>query len=499
MFNSIDFDKLFDLFVYQPGYPLLFGNGFFLFFFFALLFLFRIFDKSKNTKIFTIIFFSLFFYYKAVGLYFILLIVMTLLNFYAGKWLYEVKSERYKGLLFMFIMIVNLGLLGYFKYTNFFIEIINDIQLGQIDFLDIFLPIGISFYTFKAMSYVIEIHIGTFEPTKSFRDFALFMFFFPNVLMGPIDRASRFIPQIDSDLIVTKADIGKAVFLMLTGLFKKGVIADYISLNFVDRVFDAPLMYTGVENLLAMYGYSMMVYCDFSGYTDMAMAIGLLLGFKLMENFNSPFKAFSVSDYWRRWHLSLSTWLLDYLFKPLQLRFRNLRLLGTSIAIFCTFFIVGLWHGANWTFIFFGILHSIYIVTSTLTQKYRTSFYQKVGLANTKGLKVFQIFVTFHLLMFTAIFFRSPSLEYAYNMFSQIIGFFHYSVFFQFVEGYTSVFIIIVIGYILHYLPSSVGIKTQEFITRIPLIGQAALLALMIWIVIQIRSADIQPFIYFQF
>ncbi|MCH8326822.1 MAG: MBOAT family protein, partial [Bacteroidetes bacterium] len=317
MIFNIDFSKILQLFTYQEGDPLLFSTSFFIFFFFTLLLFYRIFAYKKNLRIFTLIIFSLFFYYKAVGGYFLILIIMTIVNYYSGQILGSLKEGISKRrFLFVLTIVANLGVLGYFKYTNFFIQIINNIGSGNIDALDIFLPIGISFYTFKGLSYIIDIYIGTFQPVKSFRDFSLYMFFFADLLIGPIDRASKLLPQIQSEINVPKENIGRGTFLIMSGLFKKIVIADFIGLNFVDRVFGDPTRYTGVENLLASYAYTLQIYCDFSGYTDMAIGVALLLGFNLMANFNAPFKATSIGDFWRRWHISLSSWLLDYLFAP---------------------------------------------------------------------------------------------------------------------------------------------------------------------------------------
>lgn len=347
MFSYISFHKLLQLFVYNPQDNLYFSSSFFLFTFFILLLFYRLFAKSKNAKIYAILIFSLFFFYKNSGYFLLLLLFTTLLNFYLGNWLYKTKSQSFKKFLFLFAILIDLGLLVYFKYTNFFIQILNDLHSGNIQPLDILLPIGISFYTFKAMSYVIELFIDTIQPTDSLKNFCLYMFFFPNILMGPIDRAEDFLPQVESENIITKEDIGRAVFLIICGLIKKNIIADYIGINFVDRVFQVPLFYTGVENLLASYAYTIQLYCDFSGYTDIAIGISLLLGYKIMNNFNIPFTATSISDYWRRWHISLSTWLLDYMFTPLQAKFRRMRIYGSAFATFLTFLAIGIWHGAN--------------------------------------------------------------------------------------------------------------------------------------------------------
>ena len=497
---NIDFSKLLQLFTYQEGDPLLFSTSFFIFFFFTLLLFYRLFAYKKNLRIFTLIIFSLFFYYKAAGEYFLILVVMTIVNYYAGQILGSLKEGTGKRrLLFIITLVVNLGLLGYFKYTNFFIRIINDISSGHIDALDIFLPIGISFYTFKGLSYVIDIYMGTFQPVKSFRDFSLYMFFFADLLIGPIDRAADMLPQIQSEINVPKENIGRGTYLIMAGLFKKIVIADFIGLNLVDRVFGDPTRYTGVENLLASYAYTLQLYCDFSGYTDMAIGVALLLGFNIMDNFNAPFKATSIADFWRRWHISLSSWLLDYLFAPLQMKLRKLKIYGNAIALFITFVAIGFWHGANWTFIFFGFLHGLYMAVSIFLKKPKTKIYNKLKLTNTKLLEFSQGFITFHLVVFSFIFFRAFSIQSGWDVVSQIFTFFKAGVFEQFVEAYPILIILMFVGYLLHFLPEKLEKWTENFVVKMPIVVQALLLTAMILLVVQFKFAGLQPNIYFQF
>ncbi|MCH7973598.1 MAG: MBOAT family protein [Bacteroidetes bacterium] len=500
MLFNIDFSKILQLFTYQEGDPLLFSTSFFIFFFFTLLLFYRIFAYKKNLRIFTLIIFSLFFYYKAVGGYFLILIIMTIVNYYSGQILGSLKEGISKRrFLFVLTIVANLGVLGYFKYTNFFIQIINNIGSGNIDALDIFLPIGISFYTFKGLSYIIDIYIGTFQPVKSFRDFSLYMFFFADLLIGPIDRASKLLPQIQREINVPKENIGRGTYLIMSGLFKKIVIADFIGLNFVDRVFGDPTRFTGVENLLASYAYTLQIYCDFSGYTDMAIGVALLLGFNIMDNFNAPFKATSIGDFWRRWHISLSSWLLDYLFAPLQMKLRNLRMYGNAIALFITFFAIGFWHGSNWTFILFGSLHGLYMVVSIFLKKPKTQLFKKLKLSDTKLLKFSQGVITFHLVVFAFIFFRAFSIESGWDVVSQIFTFFQAGVFMQFVNAYPMIIILMVIGYVLHFLPEAWEKWTENFVVKMPVVVQALLLTAIILLVVQFKFAGLQPNIYFQF
>jgi D-alanyl-lipoteichoic acid acyltransferase DltB (MBOAT superfamily) len=381
---GIDFNAIPKLFLFDSSDPLLFGSSLFFFLFLGLLILNRIVAKSTNARISLLILFSFYFYYKASGLFLLLLILNAVINFYLGKYLGKAESEGKQKLYLYLSLLFNLGILIYFKYTNFFIEVINDFTAGNIQPLDIILPLGISFYTFKSLSYILDIYLEMMEPTNSFRDYLLFVTFFPNILSGPIDRASQFLPQVNKKYFLTRKQVAMGIMLIMLGLIKKIMIADYISLNFIDRVFDAPERFTGVENLLAVYGYALQLYCDFSGYSDIAIGLGLLLGFRLMENFNYPFKAKSISEFWRRWHISLSSWLLDYVFRPLQMGLRNWRKAGNIIALIITFVLVGFWHGASWAFLFWGLLHGIYMAVGLLLQGPKRKLYSKFSFTKTK-------------------------------------------------------------------------------------------------------------------
>lgn len=495
----IDFQRLLELFVYDKYDPLLFSTVLFLFLFFFVLLIYRGLAKLPKGRVVFLILFSLFFYYKVVGEFFLLLVAVGVVNYFFGRWLGAIQEHRGRSAVVWLSVAFNIGLLAYFKYTNFMLESFASLASGSFDALDIFLPIGISFYSFKALSYIFDIYYETTEPVKSFSDFLLYIVFFPNILAGPIDRAPEFIPQIHQPYELTRAQTGKAVAFLISGLFKKSIIADYIGLNFIDRVFDVPLRFTGVENLLAVYGYALQIYCDFSGYTDMALGIALLLGFKLIDNFNFPYKATSIADFWRRWHISLSRWLLEYLFTPLQMKYRKWRNYGTALALFITFVLCGLWHGASWTFVFWGALHGFLMVSSILTKKPRQKVIKALKLKGTTLLKVIQVFITFHLLAFTWVFFRASSFENALNVLSQIFSYFHPEVFPQFIEGFPAVSLLIVIGYMIMFFPQKVAGKVETIMKNLPIPAQAALLSIMIYIVSQVRFADIAPFIYFQF
>ncbi|MFM7856698.1 MAG: MBOAT family O-acyltransferase, partial [Flammeovirgaceae bacterium] len=313
MFN-IDIHKLIEQFVYNASEPMVFNSGFFLFLFSFFILGYALLQHSNRAKITYVTLFSIYFYYKSSGWYFLLLIATTGVDFLLAAWIDQQSTLWKRKTLLVTSLVANLGVLGYFKYTNFFLELVSTTSGPTFQHFDIFLPVGISFFTFQSMSYTIDVYRKHLKPVSNILDYAFFVSFFPQLVAGPIVRASDFLPQIHQPTLVTESMLGRGVFLIGTGLFKKGIISNYISLNFVDRVFDAPSLYSGLENLFGLYGYALQIYCDFSGYSDMAIGIALLLGFHFNENFRSPYQSTNITEFWRRWHISLSTWLKDYLY-----------------------------------------------------------------------------------------------------------------------------------------------------------------------------------------
>ena len=257
-------------------------------------------------------------------------------------------------------LVGNLGLLGYFKYTNFFLEAFTDIAnvagVGWVaPHLELAMPIGISFYTFQSLSYTIDVWRRRLTPEPNFARFALFVVFFPQLVAGPIVRASEFLPQLHRKPGLRKGDLEEGLFRIAKGLLKKVILGDFIAAYFTDFVFDAPGDYTSLENLLALYAFTLQIYADFSGYSDIAIGVARMMGFEIPENFDRPYQAKNLGEFWRRWHMTLSTWLRDYLFFPLGgSRGSNLR---TYFNVWLTMFLVGMWHGASWNFVVYSNLH----------------------------------------------------------------------------------------------------------------------------------------------
>ncbi len=506
---NFSFDQLAALLTYDAKSPMLFSSGLFFFLFIAFLSLFIFLRKNTLTRLIYVTLFSFFFYYKSSGVWCILLLLVGTSDFLIGGALKQTKEVWKRKLWVVLSLSINLGLLCYFKYTNFlyslFVQLANEIGMWtgngtllslQYEKLDIFLPVGISFFTFQSISYIIDLYRDRIPPVKRWIDYLFFVSFFPGLVAGPIVRARDFIPQMFKKPMLSKADLGEGFYLILCGLLKKCVISDYISLNFVDRIFDAPTLYTGVENLLGVYGYALQIYCDFSGYSDMAIGIALLLGIRFNINFDSPYQSATITEFWRRWHISLSSWLKDYLY--ISLGGNRKGKIRTYINLIITMLLGGLWHGASLRFILWGAIHGL----SLAIHKFiigRFSSFKKTSEEMSPFRRVLGIIITFHLVCFGWIFFRADTMQVAKEVLAQIFTAFHPEVFLQFITGYKLVFSLMIIGYIVHFIPQKFDLKLRNAVTQSPVIVQAILLAIAVFIVIQFKSAGVQPFIYFQF
>ncbi len=494
---SIDLQKLINQFRYLPDEPLLFTSGLFLFLFIGFLLIYIPLSHTHRPKLLFTTLFSLYFYYKSSGMFFLLLVSTTCIDYTLAKLIYENNSPWKRSVLLTMSLVSNLGLLVYFKYTNFIHELFSYMADLPYQPFDIFLPVGVSFFTFQSLSYTIDVYRKHLKPCDHLLDYTFFVSFFPQLVAGPIVRAADFLPQLAKPTLVTKEMFGRGVYLIATGLFKKAVISNYISANFVDRIFDSPTLFTGLENLFGLYGYALQIYCDFSGYSDMAIGLALLLGFHFNENFNAPYKASNITEFWRRWHISLSTWLRDYLY--ISMGGNRHGKLRTYFNLIITMLLGGLWHGASFRFVIWGGMHGVVLAIhkffkeSELASRLKAnSFYKSISPAAGTLL-------TFHFVCFCWIFFRAPSMEYAGQMISQILFHFSPQVLFEFISGYWTVLVFITSGYVLHFIPHSVDQAAERWTTQLPLAGKAFMLLAIIMICIQTKSASIQPFIYFQF
>lgn len=487
----IEIPKIWDLLQYDPAQPLLFSSGLFLFLFTIFIWIYIILSPYERPRLIFVALFSFYFYYKSSGFYFLLLLSASIIDYNLANWLFKAKDHRLKKIFLLLSLTANLGVLGYFKYYNFIADNVGILTGREATHFDIFLPVGISFFTFQSLSYTIDIYRGHLKPVKSFLDYAFYLSFFPQLVAGPIVRASEFIPQIRKPVYVSDEMIGRGVFLIASGLFKKAFISDYISINFVDRVFDNPGLYTGVENLLSVYGYALQIYCDFSGYSDMAIGIALLLGFHFHINFNSPYQSTNITEFWRRWHISLSTWLRDYVY--ISLGGNRKGKARTYFNLMVTMLLGGLWHGASWLFVIWGGLHGLALCVHKLFHEY-TSGQRSYWWKNLMGW-----IITFHFICFCWIFFRAETMENAQTMINQIAFHLQGEVVWAWITGYPFVFGLMVLGYLLHFVPQRIETRIEMAVTRWPLLVKAGMLAAVVFLVMQTRSSAVQPFIYFQF
>jgi D-alanyl-lipoteichoic acid acyltransferase DltB (MBOAT superfamily) len=462
MFSTFDAKAFFQQFVFDEKYPLLFNNGFFVYLFFCFMLLYFAFRKNVAVRTNIFCLFSLYFFYKASGFFVVLVIISAIADFILSNAIYKQTNASKRKLLLVLSITFNLGLLFYFKYTNFFIQILNSGFSAHINPLNILLPVGISFYTFENISYTVDVYRKEFVPVKKFNEYLLFLSFFPKLVMGPIVRAKDFIPQINQPYYVSGQAFSEGFLLILTGLFRKLIISDYITLNFVDYIFDAPAKYSGLECLFAVYGYAIVIYCDFSGYSSIAIGIARWLGYTIPTNFLSPYQSLDITEFWRRWHISLSSWLRDYLYIPLGGNRKGK--LRQYVNLFITMLLGGLWHGASFNFILWGGLHGTALAVHKLWNEQTEKI--KQGWNNSWWYKTFTLLLTFHFVCFCWIFFKAKTFTQAGDMLNQITHHFGTGVWSQFFGNYHNVLGMMLLGFLLHAIPDNYSIKLSNKMQR---------------------------------
>lgn len=550
-------ESFLDWIQYDPERPLLFTQFYFWAFFAVVLSVYSLIYTKKAARNAFLFFASLFFYYKTSGLFLFILVFSTLVDFGIGHAVFRSKDKVTKQLWLALSITVNLLVLGYFKYAYFVSEFLNSsfgLDISPINHFALFsnnylgtdfvfdrilLPVGISFFTFQTISYSVDIYRGHIKPVKSILDFGFYVSFFPQLVAGPIVRAADFIPQLYKPYNLTKEQFGMALFWILNGLLKKVLLADYLAVNFVDRVFANPGMYTGFESMMALFGYSIQVYADFSGYTDIAIGVAMLLGFHLPTNFNSPYKASSVGEFWKRWHISLSKWLQDYLYIPiggnrggspfsygamvtilfsvsllssswLLPLISAIVLIGFSLGmtfssrfklwvehnvnLMLTMLIGGLWHGSSWNFVIWGGLNGLGLVVYKM--------WKKVSPWKDKSKWYFRawgILLTFTFITFTRTWFRNESFDKAIMMLKRIGSEFQSELIPDILSQTWNVFLVMLIGMIIHWLPTSFKELYRKRFAHAHWGLQIFIMLIGVVLAYQVLSADLQPFIYFAF
>lgn len=606
------------LFSFDPNSPLLFTQFYFWAFFAIVYAVFALIGGRRLLRNSFLCFVSLLFYYKTSGLSVLILLFVTLSDFLIAKRIFKSSTRGRKRAWLALGVSVDLLLLCYFKYSYFFADFVHTVTGIQIQVHDIFgsignmiagremfsvdkivLPVGISFFIFQVISYTVDVYREEIEPVGNILDFGFFVSFFPQLVAGPIVKASEFIPQIYRPFSLSRRQFGMAVFWILNGLAKKIILSDYIAVNFIDRVFENPLLFTGFENFAALFGYSLQVYADFSGYTDIAIGVAMLMGFYLPQNFNSPYKASNPQDFWRRWHMSLSRWLKSYLYIPLggnrnatfgtyfwivlfaliavmlsgrwvvsvvfigiaavlgavaRLKPERRKKILANINRFITMLLGGMWHGASWNFIIWGGLNGIGLIiyqfwkdlswgarvlavfAAALLTGLMCGFfpapvwtllfiwalvvfagtavravYHWCGGDGCRALgRVWGVAQTFVFVTFTRLFFRSGSnldpatanetaWKTARDMVTQIGSPWQWNLIPDICAEYWKVFVLIVLGMVVHWLPSRWKRRYRMAFASLPLPLMAVVVVAVVFVTYQFITADLQAFIYFQF
>lgn len=465
-------------------FPTLAFGVFFLFVYFTSWSLDR---ENGRRKIFLLLA-SWFFYaqwdWRFVGL----LIASAVLNWGVAALIARTETSVKRKWLVALGVAVNLLILGFFKYYGFFIEQMAELltQVGwerDLPLLQIVLPVGISFFTFQGISYVVDVHRRTTEPAKSLLDVMLLMSFFPHLVAGPIVRASDLLPQFDRTPRLTRVMATHGMLLIVWGLFKKTVIASELSVHLVDPVFFDPTAYGALDIAAAVYGYAVQIYCDFSAYSDMAIGIAALLGYSFPRNFDQPYRASSMQQFWRRWHISLSSWLRDYLYVPLGGGKKGL--ISSCINVFITMLLGGLWHGAAWTFVAWGALHGGVQVIERLARK---AFGDRKLIPTILG-----VLITFHIVCLGWILFRAETWDLALAML-QGLGRFTPALM------VTPLLLTLIVGGLaMHWLPPRAIEGVAERLKTAPSLTLAILVGIAFLLVEAVRPDGVAPFIYFQF
>lgn len=552
--------RLLDVFSLN-GVDLTFSKLDFWLFFLAVMVLFSLLHKNTLVRSIYLTAVSLFFYYKTSGLSIFILVFTLITNYGFGRAIAGSSKHIVQKIIMGFAVVLNILVLAYFKYAYFFTNSFNELfhtnhkvfnaisyfkngfnTVGSSDIFDkLLLPAGVSFFTFSSIAYIIDVYRKETAPVKNFFHYSFFISFFPHLILGPIVRAKDFVPQISQPFYLDKDGFGWAIFQILKGLFKKLILADYIAVHFIDKIVDAPGSYPGFISFVAITAYSLQIYGDFSGYTDMATGIARLMGFKLIKNFDSPYKSLNAAEFWRRWHISLGSWWKNYLYIPLG----GNRTGGFASIFTITIIFVFLFFITQWYFLFFvyiGFL-AIYLIVLLLFPSYKNTIYRDInllitmtvgglwhnplqnyviwGALNGLGLvfynhwkkispyeksshwlaRSWKILSTFYFMTLCRVWFRVEGKSEPYDYFTHMFGNFNFSwdSFVLMCTTFTIPLIILVVGMTLHWLPEKSETKLTERFIRTPFALQIVYSCVFIVAIYQLIADTSKHFVYFSF
>lgn len=466
--------------------------------------------KNKKFQHLFLLFASYFFFYYSSNYLILLLIISTVLDFYVAREIWNTKDVTKKKILLIISLAGNLGLLGFFKYADFAVLQFNILGnyfnfANDIPFLNLALPIGISFYTFQTISYTVDVYRGNLQPSKSFREFALFVTFFPQLVAGPIVRAVDFLPQLREkmqvggnslkQILIHNSNLKLGITIMSFGFLKKMFFADNIA-PIVNDIFAYPIGQDSFVIILGTIAFGIQIYCDFSGYSDIAIGAALILGFKIRKNFNKPYFAISPSDFWNKWHISLSSWLRDYLYIPLGGNRKSS--IRTYVNLSTVMFLGGLWHGASWNFVIWGLMHGMYLSVHKIISD-RFPVLQNHKFFSSKIGKIISIFIMQYFVFLAWIPFRVNDLDYALYSMSKFV-------FLDFkIESLEPIFMaykipiaLILLFVVLHYI-SYTKPNIVEKISKLGLVSWGTIIGIILTVIVFFYDGNPADFIYFKF
>jgi alginate O-acetyltransferase algI len=487
---STFFDNVGRMLAYEADHPMLFSSGLFWVLFLIFLPVYALLRSRRLQMVVYVVAFSLYFYYKSSAWYFMLLIITSVLDWCLSRIMSDTRKLWKRRLCLWLSIGMSLSILGFFKYANFFLWNWNQMVEGNFQPLDIILPVGISFYTFQSISYIVDVYKGRVSPTETWIEYLFFLSYFPALVAGPIVRADYFLPQIQNRDHASRQEMAAGLWLIILGLVKKAVVADYIA-QYNDLIFASPTGYSGLESLMGVVGYVVQIYCDFSGYSDMAIGISAIMGFRLTRNFDFPYKSRNLTDFWRRWHISLSTWLRDYVYIPLGGNRRGT--LRTYVNNFLTMLVGGLWHGAAWKFVIWGGMHGVGLIVHKALRPWL------VKIPDTWPVKAASWTLTMAYVSFLFIFFRAASFEDAWLIIRNIFGNFDIAYLAPFVRVRYVWLIFVAMIIAVHSLPTRWINAAGDWFVRAPFGAKLAVFIVAVQLVVQFMSEDVMPFIYFQF
>lgn len=486
------FHNVWNLLCFDPAKPLVFNSGVFWCLFLIFLPIYGMLKNKRTKMMIFVIAFSLYFFYKSSGGFFLLLVATSVLDWFFALQIKIETTKKMRRFWLWLSIAISVGILGLFKYANFVIWNINELMKSNFQPLDLIMPLGISFYTFKTISYVVDVYKGKIAPTESWLDYLFYLSFFPALAMGPIVRAREFLPQLRDNKEPTKQMIYSGFWLVLLGVIKKAVFADYLA-QYSDIAFGSADGYSGFELAMAMMGYTMQIYCDFSGYSDMAIGLGRIMGFDLGINFNFPYRSLNPTEFWKRWHITLSMWLMDYVYIPLGgNRKGRLRQYFNLVA---TMLIGGLWHGAAWNYIVWGGVHGVGLIVHKIAKKPLDNYLP----SDNKAVKFFSWLLAFIFIVITMTIFGAGDLGTSWTVIRKSFTEFDPAYFTFFVKARYTWCILLTVIFALHFVPVRVYERLTTWFVGCHWLVKLLIFVAVVQMVIQFSTAEVKPFIYNQF